>query len=86
MSLFTLRYRDTQLKGEGGRGFPIMDYGGLIQCMEEGRNLKGVGKTTIYMSVLSKCLESEIYLTADPLKYWYLTTFFLWFKWFSISY
>lgn len=52
MSLFTLRYRDTQLKGEGGRGgraFPIMDYGGLIQCMEEVRNLKGVGKTTIYM-------------------------------------
>lgn len=76
MSLFTLRYRDTQLKGEGGRTFPIMDYGGLIQCMEEVRNLKGVGKTTIYMPVLSKCLESEIYLTADPLKYWYLTTFF----------
>ena len=49
MSLFTLRYRDTQLKGEGGRAFPIMDYGGLIQCMEEVRKLKGVGKTTIYM-------------------------------------
>ena len=49
MSLFTLRYRDTQLKGEGGRTFPKMDYGGLIQCMEEVRNLKGVGKTTIYM-------------------------------------
>ena len=44
MSLFTLRYRDTQLKGEGGRAFPIMDYGGLIQCMEEVRNLKGAGK------------------------------------------
>ena len=40
MSLFTLRYRDTQLKGEGGRAFPIMDYGGLIQCMEEVRNFK----------------------------------------------
>ena len=49
MSLFTLCYRDTQLEGEGGRPFPIMDYGGLIQCMEEVRNLKGVGKTAIYM-------------------------------------
>lgn len=36
-------------QGGGGRAFPTMDYGGLIQCMEEVRNLKGVGKTTIYM-------------------------------------